>query len=134
MFTSTPAPNPSSTLNLFCSPIIPTPISRRSIFVDITNQANAKEARITSLAHCLGDSIIDFFKRDQTPKPSKKTVVPRLGGECLIAPEARARVANALEEKALKVSNQAAAKKLREEKKKRVGCKKNKEKRRNGSS
>jgi hypothetical protein len=75
LFTSTPAPNPSSTSNLFGSPIIPTPISRRSIFVDITNQANAKEDRITSLAHCLGDSIIDFFKRDQTPKPSKKTVV-----------------------------------------------------------
>ena len=36
----------------------------------------------------------------------------------MTAPEARARVANALKEKALEISNQAADKKIREEKKK----------------
>jgi hypothetical protein len=96
-----------------------TPIMRRSILGDLTLQAsNNKETHLNSLAKSLGDSMLEVLRMDNTEKKSnRKTVVPRIGGECLTSKETVERLAKASKEKAEKIASQTAAKEERKKKK-----------------
>ena len=61
--------------------------------------------------------MVEYLRRDLTQKSSKRTVVPRLGGECLTSKEVVERISRKENDKVVKNANQAAAKAVREDKK-----------------